>query len=84
VFVSFPDQVERLLHYANELEQEAPAESSPDREPAQDWPAHGQIDIRNAVMRYRDNLPDVLHGITLNIKAGERIGVVGRTGAGSK
>lgn len=33
-------------------------------------------------LRYRDDLPPVLTGITAYIDAGEKIGVVGRTGAG--
>ena len=32
--------------------------------------------------RYREDLPDVLKDITVSIKAGEKIGIVGRTGAG--
>ena len=33
-------------------------------------------------VRYRPNTPLVLKGISLNIKGGEKIGVVGRTGSG--
>lgn len=33
-------------------------------------------------MAYRPGLPNVLHGISLHINGGEKIGVVGRTGAG--
>ena len=33
-------------------------------------------------MSYRPGLPNVLKGITLNVKGGEKIGIVGRTGAG--
>lgn len=33
-------------------------------------------------MRYRPNLPNVLHGISMSIQGGEKIGIVGRTGAG--
>lgn len=40
----------------------------------------GQIDFRDVVLRYRDDLPTVLKGLTASIQAGERIGVVGRTG----
>lgn len=32
--------------------------------------------------RYRSDLPDVLKGMNLKIKAGEKVGIVGRTGAG--
>ena len=32
--------------------------------------------------RYRKDLPDVLKGISVKIKPGEKIGIVGRTGAG--
>ena len=32
--------------------------------------------------RYRDDLPDVLKGMNVSIRAGEKIGIVGRTGAG--
>ena len=33
-------------------------------------------------MRYRDGLPLVLNKISASIKAGEKIGIIGRTGAG--
>lgn len=33
-------------------------------------------------MRYRHDLPPVLKDLTLSIKGGSRVGVVGRTGAG--
>lgn len=38
--------------------------------------------IRDVSMRYRKDLPRVLKGLTLSIKGGSRVGVVGRTGAG--
>lgn len=33
-------------------------------------------------MRYRPSTPEVLHGVSFAVRAGERIGVVGRTGSG--
>ncbi|KAF9938627.1 hypothetical protein BGZ67_010647 [Mortierella alpina] len=73
--------VERLHHYANELAVEADA-IIPDNRPAESWPSTGAISIRNLEMRYRPELPSVLHNLSLDIKGGEKIGVVGRTGAG--
>ncbi|KAG0220544.1 P-loop containing nucleoside triphosphate hydrolase protein [Mortierella sp. GBAus27b] len=74
--------VERLHHYASEqLEAEAPAHI-PENRPAESWPSTGAIKIRNLDMRYRPELPLVLRNLSLDIQGGEKIGVVGRTGAG--
>lgn len=48
------------------------------------WPWSGQIIMENVQLRYRTDLPLVLHGVTADIKGGEKIGVVGRTGAGKQ
>ncbi|KAI0398246.1 ATP-binding cassette transporter protein [Xylariaceae sp. FL0594] len=71
--------VERLLHYGTQLEEEAP-EHTIDVRPS--WPEKGEIIFDNVEMRYRANLPLVLKGMSMHIKGGERIGIVGRTGAG--
>ncbi|KAF9906392.1 hypothetical protein EC991_000722 [Linnemannia zychae] len=73
--------VERLYHYSEVLTVEADA-IIPDNRPADSWPSTGAISIRNLEMRYRPELPSVLHDLSLDIKGGEKIGVVGRTGAG--
>ncbi|CAB3994524.1 multidrug resistance-associated 5 isoform X1 [Paramuricea clavata] len=73
--------VERLLHYIDNLKQEAPS-SIPDKKPADVWPAKGSLSMVGLKMRYREGLPLVLKGITCNIKAEEKIGIVGRTGSG--
>jgi ATP-binding cassette, subfamily C (CFTR/MRP), member 1 len=46
------------------------------------WPESGKIVIRNLRMRYRPETPLVLKGLNVSITAGERVGVVGRTGSG--
>ncbi|KAL2869784.1 P-loop containing nucleoside triphosphate hydrolase protein [Aspergillus lucknowensis] len=46
------------------------------------WPEQGQITIENVTMRYRPGLPLVLNKLNLAITGGERIGIIGRTGAG--
>ncbi|ETN40306.1 uncharacterized protein HMPREF1541_04582 [Cyphellophora europaea CBS 101466] len=72
--------VERVLEYAN-LPSEAPDVIFKKR-PNIGWPASGQITLKNYSTRYRENLDPVLRDISLSINAKEKIGVVGRTGAG--
>lgn len=73
------NSTERVHHYVTNLEEEAPLKLG-DVRPT--WPEHGQIDFNNVEMRYRAGLPLVLRGLDLKVKGGERIGIVGRTGAG--
>lgn len=73
------NSTERIHYYGECLEQEAPLYLS-DVRPS--WPEHGEIVFSNVQMRYRPGLPLVLNGLSLHIKPGEHIGVVGRTGAG--
>lgn len=75
------NSVERLLHYGKEIEQEAPAKIAATEPPAS-WPENGALNFENVHLRYRPGLPLVLQGLSMNIKGGEKIGVVGRTGAG--
>ncbi|KAG0083144.1 hypothetical protein BGZ92_011054 [Podila epicladia] len=72
---------ERLMYYAENLDQEPPAEI-PESKPPGYWPEHGEIVFKNVSMRYRPELPLVLNNVSFEIQAGEKIGVVGRTGAG--
>jgi len=72
---------ERVHHYATAIETEAPLDL-PDRKPRPTWPEHGEVVFNDVVLRYREGLPAVLKNLNLDIKGGERIGIVGRTGAG--
>ncbi|KAH0449026.1 hypothetical protein IEQ34_022826 [Dendrobium chrysotoxum] len=72
--------VERIKQFSN-IPPEAPWRIK-DRLPSPNWPTHGDIILRDLKVRYRPNTPLVLHGITLDIHGGEKIGVVGRTGSG--
>ncbi|CAO1618700.1 unnamed protein product [Sympodiomycopsis kandeliae] len=73
--------VERAIQYA-ELAPEAPYLSKEEDAPPAYWPSEGAIEFKNYSTRYRENLPLVLKDLSMKIKPGERIGVVGRTGAG--
>lgn len=48
----------------------------------ENWPSQGKIDIKDLKVKYREDLDYVLKGINFEIKGGEKVGVVGRTGAG--
>jgi ABC-type multidrug transport system fused ATPase/permease subunit len=44
--------------------------------------AVGQIDFTSVSLRYAQNLPLALTNVTFHIEAGQRVGIIGRTGAG--
>merc|ERR1712038_677043 len=46
------------------------------------WPSIGRIEFDSVFMKYRENLSDVLCGLSFAVNGGEKIGVIGRTGAG--
>jgi ATP-binding cassette subfamily C (CFTR/MRP) protein 4 len=46
------------------------------------WPQHGSVECQDLVVRYRAALPPSLKGASFQVQSGQRIGVVGRTGAG--
>ncbi|KDR79020.1 hypothetical protein GALMADRAFT_244748 [Galerina marginata CBS 339.88] len=80
---NYLNSVERIVHYSrsDSMKQEAPHEI-PRNRPAPGWPENGAIEFKGLSMRYRPNLPNVLHGISMSIRGSEKIGIVGRTGAG--
>jgi ATP-binding cassette, subfamily C (CFTR/MRP), member 1 len=70
---------ERLHYYGTHLDEEAPAYL---KKVADSWPQSGEITFEDVQMRYRAGLPLVLQGLDFTVRGGERIGIVGRTGAG--
>lgn len=76
------NSTERVYHYGHELVLEEPPGASKLQTPPPTWPEQGEIKFEGAEMRYRDGLPLVLKGMDLHVKSSERIGVIGRTGAG--
>ena len=72
--------VERILEYS-QLTPEAP-EVIEDNRPNKSWPESGKISFNNYSTKYRPELDLVLRNIDLTINPREKVGIVGRTGAG--
>ncbi|XP_040186825.1 ATP-binding cassette sub-family C member 3 isoform X2 [Rana temporaria] len=72
--------VERVKEYS-ETETEAPW-SIDDKKPGEGWPTKGEVELSNYSIRYRPGLDLVLKNLNLKVKGGEKVGIVGRTGAG--
>ncbi|XP_078514474.1 ATP-binding cassette sub-family C member 2-like [Lissotriton helveticus] len=71
--------IERVCEYA-EMEKEAPWITS--RRPPKSWPDQGIIQFTHYQTRYRRDLDLALRDITFELCSNEKVGIVGRTGAG--
>lgn len=76
--------VERVLHYANEIEQEKPYHVAhvDDKLVEGEWPERGEIRFDGVQARYASSESNVLDNLNLHIAAGEKMAFCGRTGAG--
>ncbi|CAL7952042.1 unnamed protein product [Xylocopa violacea] len=73
--------VERISYYLKTLPKEETSEEDAIN-PPHEWPMEGKLEFRKVQLKYRKELPPVLHNISFVTKPGEHIGIVGRTGAG--
>ncbi|XP_020285395.1 probable multidrug resistance-associated protein lethal(2)03659 isoform X2 [Pseudomyrmex gracilis] len=73
--------VERILEYSK-VESEPPLESTPEKKPKNEWPEEGKIEFKSVFLRYAPTEPPVLKNLSFVIFPREKIGIVGRTGAG--
>jgi ABC-type multidrug transport system fused ATPase/permease subunit len=72
--------VERVLEYCG-LPQEAASTLAVDAT-LKEWPSAGAVEFSQVTMRYRAELAPALRGLTFKLTAGEKLGVIGRTGSG--
>uniref|UniRef100_A0A8D0L527 Multidrug resistance-associated protein 1 n=1 Tax=Sphenodon punctatus TaxID=8508 RepID=A0A8D0L527_SPHPU len=72
--------VERVKEYS-EMEKEA-AWRIEQTAPPSKWPHEGKVEFRSFGLRYREDLDLVLKNINVTINGAEKVGIVGRTGAG--
>jgi ATP-binding cassette subfamily C (CFTR/MRP) protein 1 len=72
--------IARIRDFVRDTECEMKAHE--DVEPADDWPQDGTLQIKDFSASYSETSVPVLHSISLDIKAGEKIGICGRSGSG--
>ncbi|RMZ88221.1 hypothetical protein DV736_g4561, partial [Chaetothyriales sp. CBS 134916] len=68
---------ERILEYSNITTEKQGGEDVPAA-----WPTKGEVEVKDLVVGYAPDLPPVLKGLTFSVAQNQRVGVVGRTGAG--
>jgi ABC-type multidrug transport system fused ATPase/permease subunit len=73
------NSLERIQSYLEINHEPAPTE---DGVPPAYWPASGALRVENLTARYSTDGPVVLDKVSFEVKAGERVGIVGRTGSG--
>lgn len=73
--------VERIIEYTK-IASEPSLQSVLNRQPPKRWPLCGEIIFKNVYFKYSNSRALVLHNLNFQINAGEKIGIVGRTGAG--
>ncbi|KAL7411452.1 hypothetical protein BDY24DRAFT_353656 [Mrakia frigida] len=81
MFAVEANSLERIVDYFAPRIPQEPAFSEKAKPPAS-WPTSGDIVVENLTARYSDSGAAVLDGLSFSIRSGEKIGVVGRTGAG--
>ncbi|XP_055381017.1 probable multidrug resistance-associated protein lethal(2)03659 [Condylostylus longicornis] len=73
--------IERIFEYVNE-KPEPPLESTPKNRPKETWPLYGKIVFSDFQLKYSVDGEYILKNLSFEIKPQEKVGIVGRTGAG--
>ncbi|KAB8030988.1 ABC transporter transmembrane domain-containing protein [Fluviispira multicolorata] len=71
------NSIERVTNYSKILPENYHGDI-----PGNEWPINGKISFIDIVLQYENNKKPILKNITLHVNEGEKIGIVGRTGAG--
>mmetsp|Transcript_25924 Transcript_25924/g.65756 ORF Transcript_25924/g.65756 Transcript_25924/m.65756 type:complete len:341 (-) Transcript_25924:473-1495(-) len=69
---------ERIMYYCDSL----PQESNAGKEPPSSWPQRGEVEFKGVKMRYGESLPLILRSLSFKAESGQKVGLIGRTGAG--
>ncbi|ETV74101.1 hypothetical protein H257_11404 [Aphanomyces astaci] len=72
-----PERLYEYIQLTKEGERHTPLDAA-----STSWPTHGQVQFDQVSYRYKPTAPLVLQDVSFTVKGGEKVGVVGRTGAG--
>ena len=72
---------ERVMEYGG-LESESSHNIMFYQQPPDNWPSEGEIKMNEVMFQYAPDYPMVLKGLSFTVKKSEKVGIVGRTGAG--
>lgn len=74
------NSIERVKYYID-IDHEALFDK-PETDPGPQWPRQASVSFNNVCARYRPGLPLVVKDLTFHVQPGQKVGVIGRTGAG--
>ncbi|XP_022907991.2 ATP-binding cassette sub-family C member 4-like [Onthophagus taurus] len=74
--------VERILEYTNIESEENLDQKTIRTQVTKSWPQHGKVEFKHLYLRYSPGESPVLKNLSFTIQPGEKVGIVGRTGAG--
>ncbi|EAW11105.1 putative ABC bile acid transporter [Aspergillus clavatus NRRL 1] len=69
--------VDRVMEYTN-----IEPESQQGTDPPAAWPTYGRLEVNDLTVRYAPDLAPVLSHLNFTVQGGQRVGIIGRTGAG--
>ncbi|KMQ91166.1 putative multidrug resistance-associated, lethal 03659-like isoform x5 protein, partial [Lasius niger] len=73
--------IERIHEYSH-LEEEPMIDSKPETKLPDNWPTKGHVEFKNVNLKYSHQGDYILRDISFTVLPKEKIGIVGRTGAG--
>ncbi|KAJ2911074.1 ATP-binding cassette glutathione S-conjugate transporter ycf1 [Coemansia aciculifera] len=78
---TYVEPLSEYISYTENMPREQPRVIA-DSRPRASWPEAGKIEFRQYCLRYRPELEPTLKSLSLVVRSKEKVGVVGRTGAG--
>lgn len=76
------NSIDRLLEYMNVEQEKFEATGDKAVVPPLQWPDKGKIEVNGLSLKYAPELPHVIKNVSFTVESKNKVGIVGRTGAG--